>query len=203
MASGGYFYWATNWFTSQPQLDSRTLSAVGGPDQIGWTVANGLVVVPTFAGTHVLQRPYYGADAPEDRRRVQFSVGMLCDDYDDYRAFARAAASGAAVYWWPSIYTTEVFEIAAGSTYKLTRPVAWTLASGVSNVTHPLDLYLDGVSDSGAATVSGQTVTAVKTGTLEINYSPIFKVVVLDLAQEVLSPNQMRISATLEEVITI
>lgn len=203
MASGGYFFWTTNWFTSQPQLDSRTLSAVGGPDAISWTVANGLVVVPTFAGTHVLQRPYYGTDAPEDRRRVQFSVSMLADDYDDYRAFARAAAAGAAVYWWPGIYTTEVFEITAGSTYKLSRPVAWSIATGVTSVTHPLDLYLDGVSDSGAATVSGQTLTAVKSGTLECNYSPIFKVVVLDFGQEVVSPNEMRLNATLEEVITV
>ena len=203
MANGGYFFWTTNWFTSQPQLDSHTLSAIGGPDQISWTTSSGLIVVPTFAGTHVLQRPYYGTDAPENRNRVSFSVSMLCDDYDDYRAFARSAASGAAVYWWPSIYTTEVFEITAAATYKLTRPVAWSLATGVSSVTHPLDMYLEGVADAASGSVSGQTFTAAKTGTLEISYSPIFRVVVLDLQQDVASPNEMRISCTLEEVVTV
>ena len=57
--------------------------------------------------------------------------------------------------------------------------------------------------ENAAATVSGQTLTAVKSGVLEIHYSPVFKVVVLDLVQEVAEPNLMQISCTLEEVLTV
>ncbi len=203
MASGGYFLWTQNWFNYQPQIDGQAISAIGGPDEISWTSSSGLFVTPTFAGTHVLQRPYYGTDAPEDRKHWRFDIGLLCDEYDDYRAFARAAASGAAVYWWPSLYAVEMFEIAAGNTYKLTRSVAWTIATGITSTTHPLDMYLEGVQDLAAATVSGQTLTAVKSGTLELHYSPIFKVVVLDLNTSVEAPNYMRISATLDEVVTV
>lgn len=203
MPSGGYLYWTQNWFDQQPWLDGKQLSAVGGPSQISWTSASGLIIVPTCAGTHVLQRPYYGTDAPEDRRKLSFSLTMLCDDYDDYRAFARAAAHGAAVNFWPGVYATEVFTIVSGSTYKLARPVAWGTITGVTSVTHPLDLYLDAVQDLGAATVSSQTLTAADSGELEVHYSPVFKVVVLDLVQEVVEPNLMQLSCTLEEVLTV
>lgn len=203
MASGGYLYWTQNWFDQQPWLDGRQLSAVGGPSQISWTSASGLIIVPTCAGTHVLQRPYYGTDAPSDRRRLAFQLSMLCDDYDDYRALARAAARGSAVNWWPGVYATEVFTITNASTYKLARPVAWSTITGVTAVTHPLDMYLDGVQDLTAATVSGQTLTAADSGVLEVHYSPVFKVVVLDLAQEVSEPNLMMVSCTLEEVLTV
>lgn len=178
MSEAGYLTFADPWFDGQTYLDGRSFSLLDGPEGISWQ-ADGAALLArrTLAGTHLTQRRYLGATAPNARTTYRFSTSFLAAAQEDVRAVLAAEGRGEVVYFCPFVYACEVFEVASGSTYKLSRPRASDVVPGVTTTTHPHGLVLDGVLTPGAATISGQTVTAAATGTLEVHYCPVFRVI--------------------------
>lgn len=199
--SSGYLYWPNPYLNDPPYLDGHTFEALDWPGSISWTTTPGILVIPTLAQTHVLQRPWTGRGAPVARQAFTFGIEFLAADRPGFVAVERAATRGG-VAFYPGLYATEMFNVTTGGEYRLSRTVAWDEIAGVSAATHPLELRLDGAVAPSAATVNGRTVTASDDGLLEVGYPALFRVVVTDYRASATAPNRLDITCTLEEVLT-
>lgn len=197
----GYLFWNNPFLADPPYLDGHTLDAASWPGSLSWSRAPGLVSVETLARTHVLQRPYLAA-GPYTRRAYSFTIAYQAVGWDDFRVLERAEAKGG-VYFWPGLYAAETFAATAGSTYYIARPTPWGTVPGVTSVTHPVTFYLDGVEDAASATLTGQSVGALKTGVLEVCYPAMFRVIVSGVDYSVDQPNNLTIGCSMEEVIQL
>lgn len=168
---------------------------------ISWRDEDGVVVLETHAGTHIVQVPYRGAAAPLVGNRKEFTTGLTADSLADYRHLEATRALGRPVYFCPGLWATDAFPASAGSSYTLTRPLAAGIVPGVSGVTHPVFVELDGVEDPSAADVAGQIVTANATGTLVVHYLAVFRVVILGFERSISDGNTLSIQLTLSECV--
>lgn len=175
-------------------LDSKTEPFTKDP-------ALGVNLLLSKAGTAILQKPYRGAKAPDAWNRVVFTFQMMADYRDDFLRFRRAAAIGSPFWFTPGGRETDIFQAVTSSTYTLTRPLASSQVTGVTEVTHPTVVLLDGVVDAAAATVVTQTVTALKTGQIEVQYTPVYWVAVMEAEEAVDQHNSMPFSVVLEELL--
>lgn len=115
-----------------------------------------------------------------------------------------AEGKGEAVNFVPHLWEMEHFAGAGiGDVYSLCHPVAWTVAAGVSSVTHPAVFYKDGVIDADCASLGGtlsQTLTVAEAGDIAVWYMPVFRVMVKGLQSELRDVNGVFCNFTLEEV---
>lgn len=201
MSGNGYLLWDDRWLIDAPWLDNGTLP--GGITALAWEEADTLLALPTHGGTTILQNLDLGTAAPDTRVAFGFTVSRLGVTEAEYARVRRAKAKGRAFYWCPYVWAEEVFQIVNGSTYTLTRPVARGIVTGVTALTHPDTLELDGSSAPSAATVSGQTVTAADTGELVIRYLPVFRVIMPRLSNQVPEVNGLSYDFDLLEVVQL
>lgn len=164
--------------------------------------SDGVFVLETLARTHIVQRPYRGSKAPLKGDKREFTQGFLVDREEDYINLEIAQADGEPVYFCAGWWVVDSFPATIGSTYTLTRPLASGVVAGVTAGTHPSRFYLNGVEDADAATVSGQTLTALKAGRIAVWYMPAFRVVIQGLNAAIDDVNNLRVSMALAEIVT-
>lgn len=164
----------------------------------------GVIPLPTHGGTHKIQRPYRGDDMPKDYDALQWTLSAIkAVDSAPWYAIKRAKASGSAVYFGAGVRQVDSFAATSGQSYKLTRPLASGIVPGVTSVTHPTVVLLDGAVSPGSASVSGQVVTAAATGLIEIEYTPVHLVVVTSYSESIPQHNEAVVSLQLEEVLVV
>lgn len=157
----------------------------------------------THANTTVGQRLYHGVEAPRLRRGYNFTGQWTMWDKDLAKAIRAATSSGQTFYFAPLDRCTDVFDATSGETYSLTRPLARGIVGWVTDVTHPDEIELDGVTDLAAATVSGQQLLANSTGVITIHYTPAYRVTGRTISDDIPTNNGYDIAFFFEEFVTI
>lgn len=209
MPDAGYRYWETlPLFDTGGNLPGVYLNGRFYPvwleeesGGIQWAPEDGVILLPTHGPNNIVHVPYRGSKAPLVGDKTVFTAAMLADYQEDLEAIELARALGRPLVFCPGIWPTEAFPAVAGQDYLLSRPVAQGIVPGITTVTHPHRIRLDGVLDETAATIGGQTVTANASGELSVKYLAAFKVVV-QLAHSVPAGNQYELTVTLDEVIS-
>lgn len=156
----------------------------------------------THANTMIAQRLYHGVEAPRLRQGFNFSGSWKLWSKEVAEAIREAVAIGEPFLFCPLDRATDVFDAVSGSSYKLTRPVARDTVGWITALTHPDLIKLDGVEDSGAATISGQDVTANDTGVITIHYTPIYEVIGKTVSHDIPANNEFNVSFLFEEFVT-
>lgn len=141
--------------------------------QVDEDLAQSCWALPTQGATHQFQRQYRGETKPKDKSVLAFSFDFQVDHHATWAALDNAKAKCAPFYFTSGIRRTDIFPAVSGTVYRLTRPLAAGIVPGVTALTHPTIVMLDGAVDAGAATVSGQNVTANDTGTIAVEYTPV------------------------------
>lgn len=206
MSTGGYLAWDSRFLSGVPQLDGKGWSAHGIPLQMGWNELEDseLFSIPTASGEHVLQSQFVDAAAPDNPSRLMFELPMQAIDEDVYIKLKLAKSKGTIVQFIPYLWVMDHWDgLVAADVRSLSRPVAWTLISGVTSVTHPAIFYKDGVVDTNCVALSGtlsQTVTVAEPGDISIWYMPVFSVVVRGVSEKFDDVNSLITNVTLEEV---
>lgn len=202
----GYLDWDSRYLSGVPHLDGVEWTEQGHPLGMTWKEAeeDEPFLIQTASGEHVLQMPFAGVATSDKPVRWVFELPYQLINEDSFRRLKMAAAKGAAVNFVPHLWEMEHFAGAAISdVYSLSHPVAWTVASGVSSVTHPAVFYKNGVIDADCATLGGtlsQTLTVAEAGDIAVWYMPVFKVLVKGVEFEFQDVNGVVCSFTLEEV---
>lgn len=200
----GYLYWTVPHFDPDTVYINGLFVETGMQGFSKKPSGSTLFHMKSHANTSILQRLYFGAEAPQRRESIDFALQfqVFADDLLD--KLRSIQSKGSWFYFCPFDRQSDTFDATSGSTYKLTRPIASSVVSGVTSVTHPEVIYLDDVVDGAAASVSGQTVTANDTGLLRVDYTPVYKVVLLgDISESVGEINEILVSLTLNEVVTV
>lgn len=156
----------------------------------------------THANTKIAQRLYHGIEAPRIRQGFNFSGNWRIWDKEFIEAIREAVGAGEPFLFAPLDRCTDVFDAIDGSSYQLTRPLARSVVSWVTDLTHPDLIKIDGVTDPTAATISGQTVTAAATGVLTIHYTPIYEVIGKTISDDIPTNNGYDLSFVFEEFVT-
>lgn len=198
-----YFDWNQEIFFDRVFLAGRFFQnmneSAAGP--LAWSDVPSVVIMPMHGGNHVVAHPYRGEDQPSAVSAKTFTPSLLADDEEDYYWMLSCVARGAAIYYCPGIPAVDSFQAISGNAYQLTRPQAIGVVSSVTALTHPARFLLDGVLTPGAASVSGRTVTAMASGTLDVWYMPVCLVVAQTPQEVVAEPGDLRMSLTLFEVV--
>lgn len=163
--------------------------------------APGCWALPTLAGTHIFQRPYRGDTKPADYRKLSFSFVVDAERDAAWRAVHLLKARCAPFYFSTGIRRTDVFAATSGTVYDLTSPLAAGIVPGVTSVTHPTRVTLNGVDSPSSATVSGQTATANDTGEIGVEYTSVHLVYFSQFALVVNEHNAASLAITLEEIL--
>lgn len=200
--SKGYLYWEAEFYRGLPYLGGYTLSRKFSRG-FSWTDSAGIFVLPTHGGTAITQRPFLGENRPLELVAAEFRIPRAAVDEEDWFLIRRVKASGASALFVPYLWTEEVLDVVSGENYLLGRSVAWGIATGVSSATHPARYFLDDSEDPSAATISGQTLTALATGRLAVRYMPAFRVVVDSISHTVQDVNDLQSPLALTEVLEI
>lgn len=158
----------------------------------------------THKNTSILQKLYFEEAAADLRDGYNVSF-MLQVFIDELMAKAKQIESlGTWFYFCPFDRVTETFRATNGQTYKLSRPLAAGIVTGVTSLTHPVVVLLDGTETPSAASVTGQTVTAAADGLIQIDYTPVYKMVAVGGVDfSVNEINEIIAKMDLEEVIEI
>lgn len=205
MATGGYLYWTSRHLKDYFYLDGKTWTVHEGFDsiEIAESKESALTVIPTAAGTHVLQKPFYYPywNRSAGRMMYEFQFDILGFDEEEFYRLKRASARGAAVYFVPFLWVEEVFGATDGDSLLLTRPVAWGIATGCTSGTHPASFFLDDVLDPSCASLTGQTLSALDTGTIAVRYTPAFRVIFTGFSERYDGVNRVVASVSLREVV--
>jgi hypothetical protein len=165
-------------------MDGQLCDKNSVPEGLGWQADDDdlIHIIPTAAGTDVLQKVFDDATASDVPMRWHFTMRVQSVDEDEHFRLHRALAKRAAVYFVPGIWLEEVFSnVVNGSVRSLTRPLAEDIHPDVSFATHPYRFFDDDVENASAAAISGspkQIVTsAVTSNFLAVRYMPAFRVV--------------------------
>lgn len=208
MATGGYLQWTSRHLKDYFYLDGKTYTVHQGFDEISVAESDecGLIVIPTAAGTHVLQKPYYygGSNRSSARTFYEFQFKVMGYDEEEFFRLKRASARGASFYFVPFLWVEEYFpgaEVAVS--YTLTRPVAWGIATGVTSGTHPAVYFKADVEDANCASISGQTLTIAEQGDITVRYMPAYRVICAGLSESYTEVNKVVMDVTLREVVAL
>ena len=202
----GYLGWDSRFFSGVPYLDGVDWTAQGTPLELSWSPAEGdeRFVIPVASGEHVLQSPICDDVAADQLTRYVFTLPVQLFSEDEFRRLLMAEAKGTAVRFIPHLWCMEHWaDQSIAAVRSLSRPVAWTLASGVTSVTHPAVFYKDGVVDTNCVALSGtysQVVTVAEAGDIAVWYMPAFSVVVKGISGVFQDVNAIVCEVTLEEV---
>jgi hypothetical protein len=180
-------------------LDGRTFSVHNGPESgVAWATPMTAYLVQALDGSHRVIRPHLGEGAPDGRAPVSFSMELMIASESDYRSLMRAEARAAAVWVCPLIRSIEVFQAVSGGSYRLSRPIAYGIVPGVNETEYETIVEIDGVENSSAATVSGRTVSALASGVLVIESTPVFACLV-KISHSYRTANALVVSVSCDE----
>jgi hypothetical protein len=202
----GYLGWDSRYLSGVPHLDGVEWTEQGHPLGMSWKEAeeDEPFLIQTASGESVVQSVYSGVAASDKAARLIFDLPFQLINEDSFRRLKMASAKGEAVNFVPHIWEMDHFSDAGvADLYSLTHPVAWTVAAGVTSVTHPAVYYKDGVIDTNCVSLSGtlsQTVTVAEAGDIAVWYMPVFRVMVKGIQFEFQDVNGVTCSFALEEV---
>lgn len=202
MSDEGYLGWTPELFFETPWLDGAFLSEAPEEGVNSGPAPIGVVTVPMLNGRDVTQRLIGGAKAPEALERQTWSMSMAPSE-TDYARIQSARAKGYPVHFSLGGRVSDYYRgVVAGDERTLSRPLAAGVVSGVTSMTHPVELLWDGAVDAGAATVTGQTVTVVNAGPgdLEVRYTPVYLVRVEAVPWSVPQTGELVLDMVLTEV---
>lgn len=202
----GYLGWDSRYLSAVPHLDGVEWTEQGHP--LGMTFNQAEEDTPFLigvaSGESVVQSAFSGVASSDKPSRWIFEMPFQLINEDSFRRLKMAEAKGEAVNFVPHLWEMEHFSDAAVSdVFSLCHPVAWTVASGVTSVTHPAVFYKNGVIDADCASLGGtlsQTLTVAEAGDIAVWYMPVFRVLVKDLRSEFQDVNGIICTFTLEEV---
>lgn len=203
---GGYLGWDSRFLSGVPYLDGTTWTAHGIPLGMEWeeTEDSELFAIPTASGEHVLQAQFVDTSAPDNPSRMIFKLPVQLIDETVYRMLKLAKRKGTAIRFVPHLWDMDHWEdLLAADVRSLSRPVAWTVASGVTSVTHPAVFYKNGAVDSNCVALSGtlsQTVTVAEPGDISVWYMPVYSVIVRSVSEQFEDVNGVMCNVVLEEV---
>jgi hypothetical protein len=206
MSTGGYLAWDSRFLSGVPYLDGKEWTAHGIPLEMTWEEAEDdlAFLIQTASGEHVMQSVFSGVASSDQPSRYIFQLPVQLIDEEVYFRLLRAKRKGVAVQFVPYLWDEEHFDGAeASDVYSLSRPVAWTVVTGVTSGTHPAIFYKDGVVDTNCVALSGtlsQVVTVAEPGDIAIRYMPVFLVVVREVSSQFEGVNGATATVTLEEV---
>lgn len=163
--------------------------------------APSLFLLPTHGRTHIIQRPFAGSVKPKDYHALVFTVPTQAVDQASWYRLKRAKAKGGAFWFAPGIRQVDVFPATNGAPFRLSRPLATGIVTGITALTHPTIIFLDDEEDPSAATVSGQNVTANADGELAIEYSPAHRVVLTRFPETIEEHNKATATIVFEELL--
>ena len=138
--------------------------------------APGVIPLRTAGGTVILQRPFRGSLKPKNYDSKTFSFTVRATDEDAWYTLKEARATGGVFYFGSGVRQVDIFAATSGTTYRLSRPLASGIVTGITSVTHPTVVKLNGSVSPSSATVTGQNVLANATGTIAIIYTPVHPV---------------------------
>lgn len=162
----------------------------------------GVWALPTQGGTDIVQRPYRGSLKPALGTKWTFTLTVRALNETAWYAIREAEAAGTSFYFGTGVRRTATFAATAGSTYRLPSPLASGIVTGVTSVTHPTIVKLNGSVNAGAATVTGQNVAAVNTGTITVHYTPVHLVIFTSYPESITEFNSADSAIVLEEVLS-
>ena len=200
----GYLHWETPHYNPDTAYIDGFFVPTGMQGISKKPQASTLFHLKGHANNSILQCLYFGPEAPQRRDGIDFTLNFQVF-LDDLLAKIRSIGSrGSWFYFCPFDRAADTFDAVSGETYKLVRPIARGVVAGVTSTTHPEVIYLDGTVDPTAADVSGQNVTANSTGLITVDYTPVYKVVLLgDVTESVGEINEILVSMTLNEVVAL
>lgn len=204
--TGGYLYWEDRFLLDNPHLDGVDFTTPNEtlPENIQWQPQENeaVYVLTTKAKTHRVQQVALGSGAPIVRRAWNFQATLLAKVSEEYFRILRSAEAGAVVNWVPFVWLEEKFNATSGSSYTLSRPVAWGISGNANDTNHPIRTFLANVEGSHGS-VTGQTFTAASTGVIAVRYLPAFKVIVDGISNSVPVSNGLEFSLTMREAISL
>lgn len=202
----GYLGWDSRYLSAVPHLDGVEWTEQGHPLGMSFNEAeeDTPFLIGVASGESVVQSAFSGVASSDKPSRWIFEMPFQLINEDSFRRLKMAEAKGEAVNFVPHLWEMEHFSDAeAADVYSLCHPVAWTVASGVTSVTHPAVFYKNGVIDADCASLGGtlsQTLTVAEAGDIAVWYMPVFRVLVRDLRSELQDVNGVTCSFVLEEV---
>lgn len=202
----GYLDWTSRVLQGTPHLDGVEWTDQGIPLGLETqeSETDNLAIIETASGESVLQTQFSGVASSDLPSRLIFQMEVQAYDENVWRRLKLVKRKGAAVNFVPHFWEIEQFTGAGiGDVYSLSRPVAWTVASGVSSGTHPAVLYKNGVIDADCATLGGtlsQQLTVAEAGDIAVWYIALYKVVITDVSERFEDVNGLVCSVTMEEV---
>lgn len=202
----GYLDWTSRVLQGTPHLDGVEWTDQGIPLGLETqeSETDNLAIIETASGESVLQTQFSGVASSDLPSRLIFQMEVQAYDENVWRRLKIAKRKGAAVNFVPHFWEIENFTDAGiGDVYSLSRPVAWTVASGVSSGTHPAVFYKDGVIDADCASLGGtlsQTLTVAEAGDIAVWYIALYQVVITDVSERFENVNGLVCSVTMEEV---
>jgi hypothetical protein len=170
--TGGIANFEDDYLLDEIWIDGNFIKNVG----LRMQGAAGVWALPTAAGTHIFQRPYRGDSKPKNFDAYRFSLTIRAVDEDSWYFIKRARAKAAPFYFASGIRVEDEFAATSGSSYRLSRPLASGVVTGVTSVTHPTVILLNGAVSPSSGSVSGQTLTASATGAITVIYTPVHAV---------------------------
>jgi hypothetical protein len=202
----GYLDWNSRFIQGSVHLDGVEWTDQGIPLSMEFSEVEGEgpFIIPTASGEHVIQEQFAGMPSSDNPSRMMFQLPVQLFDENVYRRLLMAKHKGTVVNFVPHLWEMEHFAGAqVADVFSLSRPVAWTVASGVSSGTHPAVFYKDGVIDSDCASLGGtlsQELTVAEAGDIAVWYIPLFKVLVTGVSSQFEDVNGVVANVTLEEV---
>ena len=219
--AGGYLYWTQQFVRNAPILDGYTLA--DGFGSLAWNRQPGPVRLRTLRGTDVMQSIYRGASLPLSVYPMQFSSEIGVSTDDDFWRVTRAAQKIGPVSFFCECWIEDVWHIpsnSGGTTWYTSRALPYN-GTTITHTTHAPLAYIDTTAKTvvtGAPGAGEVKVPATSTGPysdtittpaltssdgtyLVVRYPPMFYVTVSGLSQSIASPNDLRISLTLDEVL--
>jgi hypothetical protein len=189
---------------SVPYILDEFYIAGGGtpPFAITMEQSPGLFALPTHGRTHIVQRPYGGAEKPKAYTALRFSTTVRAISEEQWYALKRAKALGAPFDFSCGLRQVDTFQAVSGSVYRLTRALGVSVVPWISEMLYPTIVEYSGAVDPTAATVSGRDVTALKTGVISILYTAVHKVIFSAFPEEIQVLNGLDANISLEEILS-
>ena len=154
----------------------------------------------THAGTSILQVWMNGTEAPDAMVAHDFALSWPADSDVDYKRITEIRSGARIVYFSFGLRVVDTFTAVAGSSYKIARPRAFGIVTGVDETSHPSEVLLAGVATPSAITwIDGQSFTANNSGRIDIHYTAAHPVWIESVDRNLVAKNLMRVSCVLSE----
>lgn len=177
----------------RPYVGGRFMDR-GFPDALDWSEPSGVIVRQTLAGTARIWRPFSESKAPVDMQGVTATISEYELTEGDFLHIQALRRKADVFYYADGRPVQDVFlGVSGGDELRLPRPLASGIVTGLDDTLFPTRVYLDGVEDASAASISGQVVTVNSAGDeLRIEYTPAYVMILTTGAMSISEYNSIQ-----------